>query len=55
MKSESWLKQQLEDVKKESDFGEKILVEQVKELRNEKDILHSKYENETILRKRLHN
>ena len=46
---------QLAAIKKESKLGEELMRRQVQELKLEKDILRSKYDNETLIRKRLHN
>lgn len=49
------LKQQLDEIKSESKLGEEILLNQLKEIRSENQVLRSKYDNESLLRKRLHN
>lgn len=49
------LRDQYEKFKRESKLGEQLLVKHNKELRNERDTIRVKYENETIIRKRLHN
>lgn len=36
-------------------MGEELMRKQVQEIRLERDILRSKYDNETLIRKRLHN
>ena len=49
------LAKQLAAIKKESKLGEELMRRQVQELKLEKDIMRSKYDNETLIRKRLHN
>lgn len=49
------LKEQLEVIRSESKLGEEILVRQVNDLVKEREILRSKYDDETLMRKRLHN
>jgi len=45
----------LEVIRSESKLGEEILVRQVNDLVKEREILRSKYDDETLMRKRLHN
>ena len=54
-KEKNLLRDQFEKFKRESKLGEQLLVKHNKELRNERDTIRVKYENETIIRKRLHN
>ena len=49
------LAKQLQIIKTESKMGEELMRKQVQEIRLERDILRSKYDNETLIRKRLHN
>ena len=49
------LSKQLNALKKETKLGEELMRRQVQELKLERDILRSKYDNETLIRKRLHN